>query len=107
MAGQGVELNERVLIQQHLDALAGSVLTAGVLLFDGSLTAGCVAMLAARVKIGELAGGGAQIVFLLEVLGHYSSFLLLPDATGASGCGDGMSALPSDEVGTTVHILKL
>ena len=97
VARQGVELDERALVQEHFDALAGGVLTTGMLLFDGCLTAGHVATLAARVKIGELTGGGAQIVFLLEVLGHYSSFLLLPDATGASGCGDG--CLPSPTTG--------
>ena len=78
VAGEGIKLNERTLIQKHVDALAGGVLAACVLLFDSCLTAGREAALSTCVKISELTGGGAQIKFLLEVLGHYSSFLLHP-----------------------------
>ena len=78
MAGEGIKLNERTLVQKHFDALAGGVLAACVLLLDSCLTAGRKAALSTCVKISELTGGGAQIKFLLEVLGHYSSFLLHP-----------------------------
>ena len=78
VAGEGIKLNERTLVQKHLDALAGGVLAACVLLLDSCLTAGREAALSTCIKISELTGGGAQIKFLLEVLGHHSSFLLHP-----------------------------
>ena len=78
VAGEGIKLNERTLVQKHFDALAGGVLAACVLLLDSYLTAGREAALSTCIKISELTGGGAQIIFLLEVLGHYSSFLLHP-----------------------------
>ena len=78
VAGEGIKLNERTLVQKHLDTLAGGVLAACVLLLDSCLTAGRKAALSTCIKISELTGGGAQIKFLLEVLGHYSSFLLHP-----------------------------
>ena len=78
VAGEGIKLYERTLVQKHVDALAGGVLTACVLLLNSCLTAGREAALSTCIKISELTGGGAQIKFLLEVLGHYSSFLLHP-----------------------------
>ena len=78
VAGEGIKLYERTLVQKHIDALAGGVLAACVLLLDSCLTAGREAALSTCIKISELTGGGAQIKFLLEVLGHYSSFLLHP-----------------------------
>ena len=62
MHGQGVELHERVLVQEHLHALAGGVLPAGVLLLDRRLPRGHLGAGPAVVEVGDLAGGGRQVV---------------------------------------------
>jgi hypothetical protein len=59
---QGVELHERVFIQQEADALPGGVLAAGVLLFDGFRAGGLFGTCLAVAEIGDLSRCRCQIV---------------------------------------------
>ena len=54
VAGEQVELVERALVEQVLDALAGEHLALGVLALDGSRRAGVVRLLASLAQIVEL-----------------------------------------------------
>ena len=59
--GQRVELDERPLVQQRVDALAGGQLALGVHLLDGGLTDRVQRLLGALAQIGELARGGVDV----------------------------------------------
>jgi hypothetical protein len=61
MPGQAVELDERALVEQHGDALAGGLLAAGVLFLHGAGRAGVHGLVGAPLKVGELPGGGVDI----------------------------------------------
>ena len=57
VAHELVELDERALVEQLLDALAGGLLALGVLLLDRGLAARGHGLVVAHLEIGELAGG--------------------------------------------------
>ena len=61
MHGQGVELDEGALVEQHVDALAGGVLAPCVLLLDGVLPGGGLREGLAAAELGDLAGRGRQV----------------------------------------------
>ena len=60
--GQGVELHEGAGVQEQVDALAGGVLAAGVLLLDGFRAGGLLGTGLAVAEIGNLSRGRGQIV---------------------------------------------
>ena len=66
--GELVELDERALVEQRLDPLAGGHLARGVLLLDGALGAGVDGLLYAALEVGELAGGGVDVDVVGDVL---------------------------------------
>ena len=53
-----VHLDERALVEQHLEALAGGLLAAGVLLLDGALRPGVGDLGHPALEVGQLARGG-------------------------------------------------
>ena len=59
--GELVELDERALVEQRLDALAGGHLALGVLLLDRPLRAGVHRLVVALLEFGELAGRGVRV----------------------------------------------
>ena len=52
-----VELDERAVVEQLVDALAGGLLALGVLLLDRGLAARGHGLVVALLEVGELAGG--------------------------------------------------
>jgi hypothetical protein len=56
-----VQLDERALVEQCSDALAGGLLALGVLLLDCALRAGVHCLVVATAQIGELSRGGVRI----------------------------------------------
>ena len=56
-----VHLDERALVEEHREALAGGLLAACVLLLDGPLGAGVRDLADAPLEVGELAGGGVDV----------------------------------------------
>ena len=73
---QLVHLDERVLVEQRVDPLAGGHLALGVLLLDRARRAGVDGLVVATVQVGEPAGGGVEV----DVLGHLG-------AAGRGGLG--------------------
>ena len=63
--GQRVEFDERVLVQQGVDALASGQLALGVHLLDGGLADRVQRLLAPLVQLGELARGGVDVDLVL------------------------------------------
>ena len=59
--GQRVQLDERTLVQQRVDALARGQLALGVHLLDRRLTDRVLGLLFAPAQIGELARGGVDV----------------------------------------------
>src|SRR5699024_9908333 len=55
-AGVLVHLDEAALVEEELDALAGGLLAAGVLLLDGAIRTGVGDLGHATLEVGELAG---------------------------------------------------
>jgi len=68
--GQRVELDERPLVEQGEDALAGGQLALGVHLLHRGLTDRMQRLLGATLEVGELAGGGVDVDDVLA-LGFY------------------------------------
>ncbi|MDQ0634807.1 hypothetical protein QFZ40_002716 [Arthrobacter pascens] len=62
MHGQSVEFHERVLVEQEVNALAGGVLAARMLLFDGFGAGGLLCTGLAVAEIGYLSRCRCQIV---------------------------------------------
>ena len=56
-----VHLDEGALVEEHLDALAGGLLAARVLLLDGALGPGVGHLGDASLQVGELAGRRAEV----------------------------------------------
>ena len=63
--GQRVELDERVLVQQRQDALAGGQLALGVHLLDRRLTDRVQRLFGPLAQIGQLARGGVDVDLVL------------------------------------------
>ena len=61
MPGQRVELDERSLVQQGVNALARSQFALFVHLFDGGLADRVQRLFAALTQFGELARGGVDV----------------------------------------------
>ena len=61
MPGVLVHLDERALVEQQLEALAGGLLAAGVLLLDGALGAGVGDLGDPALEVGQLARGGVDV----------------------------------------------
>ena len=59
--GQLVELDERALVEEQLDPLAGGLAALGVLLLDRLRRAGVDGLVEASVQVGELAGRGVEV----------------------------------------------
>ena len=59
--GQRVEFDERVVVQQRVDALARGQLALGVHLLDGVLTDRMQCLFPALVQLGQLARGGVDV----------------------------------------------
>jgi hypothetical protein len=76
---QLVELDERALVEEHLDPLARRAAALGVLLLDRLGRPGVHRLVEAPVEVGELAGGGVDV----DVVG---------DVGPLPGCGRGSSA---------------
>ncbi|GAA5067950.1 hypothetical protein GCM10023318_57820 [Nocardia callitridis] len=61
MAGQGVEFDERALVQQRQNAFAGGELALGVHLVDRGLTHRVLCLFQPIPQISQLPGGGVDI----------------------------------------------
>jgi hypothetical protein len=59
VADKLINFYERTWVQQHLNALARSLLALGVLLLDCGLTGGMNRLVIALLEISNLAGGGS------------------------------------------------
>ena len=70
MPGELVELDERALVEEQLDPLAGGLAALGVLLLDRLGRAGVHGLVEAALEVGELAGGGVDV----DVLGDVGAF---------------------------------
>ena len=65
MPGQRVELDERPLVEQGVDALAGGQLALGVHLVDRGLANRVQGLLGPLAQFGELARGGVDVDVVL------------------------------------------
>ena len=70
MPGQLVELDERALVEELLDPLAGGLAALGVLLLDRLRRAGVHGLVEAAVEVGELARGRVGV----DVVGDVGAF---------------------------------
>ncbi len=61
VSGELVELHERALVEEHLDALAGGLAALGVLLLDRLRGARVHGLVESTVQVGELAGRGVEV----------------------------------------------
>ena len=68
--GQLVELDERALVEEQLDPLAGGLAALGVLLLDRLRRAGVHRLVEPPVEVGQLARGGVGV----DVLGDVRAF---------------------------------
>lgn len=84
--GELVQFDERVLVQEEFDPLAGRQLALGVLLVDGACRTGVRGFLDTALQIRELARGGVDV----DLFARLALFRL-----GHRGCG----SLPA-QVGT-------
>ena len=70
--GQLVHLDERALVEQRLDPLAGGHLALGVLLLDRPRRPGVHRLVVAPVQVGELARGGVDVEVSSRDLGPWT-----------------------------------
>ena len=61
VSGQLVELHERARVEQEIDALAGGLLAAGVLLLGRLGRAGVDGLVDPVLEVGDLAGGRVDV----------------------------------------------
>jgi hypothetical protein len=59
--GELVHLDERSLVEQRVDPLAGGHLALRVLLLDGAVRAGVHRLVVAQVQVGKPARSGVQV----------------------------------------------
>ena len=89
--GQRVEFDERTLVEQRQDALAGGELALGVHLLDRGLADRVQRLLGPLAQVGQLAGGGVDIdrvlggglgsetlVMVIDGIGSFASWSYLP-----------------------------
>jgi hypothetical protein len=67
-----VHLDERPLVEQSADALAGGHLAFGVLLVHGSRGAGVHGLVVAAMQVGKPAGGGVRVPALGDVAARHA-----------------------------------
>ena len=79
--GQLVELDERALVEELLDPLAGGLAALGVLLLDRLRRPGVHGLVEAALEVGELARGGVGV----DVLGDVGAFPRLGRVLGSHG----------------------
>jgi hypothetical protein len=75
--GELVQLDERTLVEQGEDPLAGGHLALGVLLLDRARRAGVHRLVVAALQVGQLAGGGVRVE--IGTRGVYCHWTVPPD----------------------------
>src|SRR5690606_33873920 len=89
--GQPVDLDERALVEEHVDALPRRLLAPGVLFLHCARRAGVHRLLDPPIQVGELPSGGLQVDVGALLCGHARD----RNYAGSSGDSSGPVYFPS------------